>query len=192
MKQANGFTLIELLVAMTAGALLLASLGWAVSTLGREAREDPRSEELRQLLAVRAVLTNLIESGENTREHPFLVEANRLTVRTSPPQALGPVGPVELTLTVVRSREGEDLIARLSPEEVALPPEAAGPFPLLSGYERIDFEPVMAATGDEPQVEAVRIRLRSPSGQENALVAAPRVNSSGSCIFDPISMACRP
>lgn len=192
MKQANGFTLIELLVAMTAGALLLASLGWVVSTLGRQARDDPRAGELHSLLAARAVLTNLIESGENTREHPLLVEKDRLSVRTSPPQALGPVGPIELTLAVVRTRDGEDLVARLSVDEVRLPPEAAEPFPLLSGYERIEFEPVLTTTSEEPQVEAVRIRLRSASGQENEIVAAPRVNSSGSCIFDPISMACRP
>ena len=147
---------------------------------------------MRQLLAARAVLTNLIESGENTQEHPLVVGDDRLTIRTSPPQALGPVGPIELKLTVARSREGEDLMARLSAEQVTLPPKVAGPFPLLSGYDRIDFEPIMTVTAEEQQVEGVRIRLRSRGGQENEIVAAPRVNSSGSCVFDPISMACRP
>jgi prepilin-type N-terminal cleavage/methylation domain-containing protein len=192
----HGFTLIELLVAMVAGSLLLATLSWTLATLGRELRSSQRAEPRQRLDAVAPVLANLIEQTLPTAkdERAIVARPQRLVFVTMPPAALGATGPVRATLSVRPHQAGEALYARFEPAAAAaaFPAAARAERRLIEGYRHIRFDYALAPkeeAGLPPKL--VTISLSDAEGRSVRLAAAPRLNSSGACRFDPISMTCR-
>src|SRR5688572_10413805 len=92
----HGFTLIELLVAMVAGSMLLASLTWTLSSLGRELAASRQAEPRQRLAASAPMVVNLIERivPPSSGDPAIVAEPRRLAFVTMPPLALGTVGPV--------------------------------------------------------------------------------------------------
>jgi prepilin-type N-terminal cleavage/methylation domain-containing protein len=192
----HGFTLIELLVAMVAGSMLLASLSWTLSSLGRELAASRQAEPRQRLAASAPMLVSLIEQiVPPASDQPVVVaEPRRLAFVTMPPLALGAVGPVRATFSVRADAEGDSLYVRFQSAEgaAAFPASALSDRPLLEHYRRISFEYRMPAANDpRPLPRLVTIRLVDKEGRSTMLAAAPRITAGGDCRFDPVSMTCR-
>lgn len=194
---ARGFTLVELLAAMAVGSLLLVSLSVATGSLGRETRSAVAHRDLAIVQAVGPMLTTLIESGQppTAPRFAFIGVDRKLSLVVPPPAALGPIGPVRLTLDVEPGAKGEALRAAFSSdgEFGPLPGGAEQPVLLAEGFRSIRF-----SYEDEGRVAKERlprlivITFTSEDGAVRSLVAEPRINSDGACRYDPISMTCRP
>jgi prepilin-type N-terminal cleavage/methylation domain-containing protein len=192
----NGFTLIELLVAMVAGSMLLASLTWTLSSLGRELAASRQAEPRQRLAASAPMLVNLIEqiAAPASDQPATAAEPRRLSFVTTPPLALGSVGPVRATLSVRADADGDSLYARFAPLEAAagFPAAALSDRPLLENYRSISFEYRMPAANDPRLLpRLVTIRLVDREGRSTRIAAAPRIAAGGDCRFDPVSMTCR-
>jgi prepilin-type N-terminal cleavage/methylation domain-containing protein len=192
----RGFTLIELLVAMVAGSLLLASLSWTLSSLGRELAVSRQAEPRQRLAAAAPMLVNLIERivPPATDQPALVVEPRRLVFSTMPPHALGATGPVRVILSVRADAGGDSMLARFEPAEAAtgLPPAVRSDRPLLEHYRSIGFEYRMPAANEPlPLPRLVTIRLVDKEGRTTRIAAAPRITAGADCRFDPVSMTCR-
>jgi prepilin-type N-terminal cleavage/methylation domain-containing protein len=192
----EGFTLIELLASMIAGSLILATLSWTLSSLGRELRASTLAEPRQRLSEVAPALIRLIEQAQPTAKDEAKIAAGpkRLAFTTAPPAALGATGAIRAEIIVRSVEGGEGLYARFAPADAraALPPGAAEELTLVEGYRSIDFAyemPKDVDSGLPPRL--VRISLTDRSGRTTRLTAAPRLTAAGDCRFDPISMACR-
>ena len=191
----DGFTLIELLAAMVAGSLVLATLSWTLTTLGRELRASNDAEARQRLFAAAPVLVRLIEQAQPTAkdEQPIAAESRRLSFVTTPPAALGDAGAVRVELSVRNGAQGESLHARFEDaDRRSRLPAAATERALLEDYRSIRFAyelPEEKESGLPPRL--VTILLTDRAGRTSRVAAAPRLTSAGDCRFDPISMTCR-
>lgn len=188
MKHANGFTLIELLVAMVIGSLLLASVSWIVSTLAREVQKDRDTRTARNLTGARPILASLFANALQDDIHQVEVKPDFIALDRPMPQAAGRgVGVLEL------KAEKMGKVARLVARVRGFG-EARGSIgtPVLEGARDIRFEGIEGEGEDASRLQAVRMTVRSLDGKEDRLVFPLHVISDGSCVFDPISMACRP
>ena len=117
----HGFTLVELLVALVAGSMLLASLSWTLTSLGRELRASRLAEPTARADAAAPVLAGLIEqmfpAGKD--EAAIVAEPRHLAFATLPPAALGAVGPVRATLDIRDGSSGQALYARFEPRSMS-------------------------------------------------------------------------
>lgn len=193
----HGFTLVELLVALVAGSMLLASLSWTLTSLGRELRASRLAEPETRADAAAPVVAGLIEQMLPTGkdEAAIVAESGRLAFSTLPPAALGAVGPVRATLEIRGQPDGQALYARFEPTDPAapFPTAAAEARPLVEGYRSIRFDYRLADAKDESlPPRLVTLSLVDRRGRLTRVAATPRITSSGDCRFDPISMTCRP
>lgn len=196
MRGTGGFTLVELLVAMTAGSLLLVGLGWTVGSLARELGSAKQNETLHQVAAVTPTLTGLIEGAlpAMSTGPSIVIDSDRLEFMTVPPRALGAVGPVRLALWVGRDKGLAALHASFEPAEPSgvIPQAAGAETVLVGGLDDIRFEYSRPDGGDgDLAPRLITIYFEDSEGRVIRVSAAPRINSSGDCRFDPISMTCR-
>jgi len=193
---ANGFTLIELLAAMVAGSLLLALLSWSVAGLARDLLADRQDRPMRMLYASAPTLTGLIGNAlpVGADKGGFMVDRDRLVALVPPPQALGPAGPLRMTLSVRRDREGASLLVKFEPtlDWISLPEPATREQLLVSGFADIAFT---SLPRDErsavPTPRLVKIAFTDDDGVVWPIAIEPRVTLEGGCRFDPISLTCR-
>jgi prepilin-type N-terminal cleavage/methylation domain-containing protein len=196
MTKGNGFTLVELLVAMVAGTMLLGSLSWTLATLGRELRASTRAGAGHHLDAAAPMLAGLIEQivPAPSGRKAVLAGPGSLAMITVPPAALGAIGPVRATLSVRPYQGGAALYVGFAPVDASapLPAAARAERRLVDGYRRIDFRYALPAAREAHlPPKLVTIGFTDPQGRTVTLAAAPRLNSGGSCRFDPVSMTCR-
>ena len=196
MKREAGFTLVELLAAMVAGAMLLVSLGWTVSTLARELGRSRAADAKGDAAAAATLLVGMLEQA-----HPVAADgsgfegrAGGLTALVPPPMAAGDAGPMRLTLRVGAGGGGEALFARLAPVQPgsAFPAALSAERMLLGGYRSIRFDYSGGAPGSPPRLpRLIALTLTAADGSVRRISAVPRIDSDGRCRFDPVSMACR-
>jgi prepilin-type N-terminal cleavage/methylation domain-containing protein len=191
----HGFTLVELLVAMVAGSMLLASLSWTLTSLGRELRASRLAEPAARADAAAPVLAGLIEQMfPGSDESPIIAQPRRLVFETLPPAALGAVGPVRTILDIRDRPDGQALYARFEAADryAPFPAVAREARPLAEGYRTIRFDYRLAdpkEKGMPPRL--VTLSLVDRRGRVTRIAAMPRITSSGDCRFDPVSMTCR-
>lgn len=194
MSRPNGFTLIELLAAMTAGSLLLASLSVAVATLAAQLGRRPPPQAA-QLEAFAPVFRSLLEQAQpGEKQDAFAGQAKGLRVLVEPPAAAASAGPMRLELAARPAADGEDLHLRLTPTApgAALPAAAGGERAVAKGFRSIRFAYAEDGAGRAAGLpRLVSIVFETADGRVRRLSAAPRIDSGGSCRFDPISMECR-
>ena len=185
--RANGFTLIELLVAMTAGALLLASLSWAISRLNRDVLQMKRGSSTRQLLTVSDRLATLISGARAGPNDQITLTDRNLSFVTNPPLSLGAIGLVNAELNVAGRRGDQSLELSLK-DDLGRTVGPARPSVLLSRQQEVRFA---WADDNAAQEKVVAIHVEDPQGEPHDIVIALRITGDGACQFDPISMACR-
>lgn len=193
--QDAGFTLVELLVALVASSMLLASLSWAIATLGHDLRGRHDTGPLAQIISATPMLTQMLEGAmlPGAEGQGFEGTADQLTAIVPPPLAAGPVGPVALTLRTERDGRYQNLVATLRPVDAAAPwPESqARAHMLVKGTDDIAFDYVARADTGHPQLPALITIEFKLKGETKRIAIAPKRTSDGSCRFDPISQACR-
>lgn len=196
MNHEAGFTLVELLAAMVAGALLLASLGWTVSSLGQELGRSRDADVKGDAAATAALLVTMLEQAYPVAKDGsgFEGRGDGLTALVPPPMAAGNAGPMRLTLRVGPAGGGQGLFARLDPVQ----PGSTFPAPLaeerllLGGYREIRFDYSVQPPGMPPRLpRLIVLTLIGGDGAVRRISAVPRIDSDGRCRFDPVSMACR-
>ncbi|HEX8585419.1 MAG TPA: type II secretion system protein [Allosphingosinicella sp.] len=194
MNRQAGFTLIELLAAMTAGSLLLATLSVSVAQLGMQLSRKPDIQAAR-LEAFAPVFRSLLEQAQpGEKGTGFAGSAKGLRALVEPPMAAALAGPMRLDLAVRPHATGEALHLRLTPlaRDATLPAAATGDRIVAEGFRSIRFayaaKPSGAAAG---LPKLITITFETADQKVRHLSAAPRVDSGGTCRFDPISMACR-
>lgn len=189
----DGFTLVEMLAALVAGSLLLISLGWAISTLGRQfeaSRDDTAVQNLQRLTPV---LTAWIQGAlPPAKEGDFIAQPRSLSFVTAPPDAFLSTGPVRLKLVAAQYEGSEALFAEFTPAE----PGATGSLPekrklLVKGYRNIRFQYEPSVIDPDKLPALIRARFTDSAGRTLSITALPRINADGACRFDPISMECR-
>jgi prepilin-type N-terminal cleavage/methylation domain-containing protein len=194
MNRQAGFTLIELLAAMTAGSLLLVTLSVSVAQLGMQLSRKPDLQAAR-LEAFAPVFRSLLEQAQpGEKGTGFSGSAKGLRALVEPPMAAALAGPMRLDLAVRPDATGEALHLRLTPlaRDATLPAAATGDRIVAEGFRSIRFayaaKPSGAAAG---LPKLITITFETADQKVRHLSAAPRVDSGGTCRFDPISMACR-
>jgi hypothetical protein len=191
-----GFTLVETLFALVASSLLLIGLGWALRGLEAQLRRSSTASAADQLIAIQPFLENAISHATPLVQGAVLAGTpSALALTVPPPQALGPVGPVRLLLTVEQHDGAADLAARLAPDRPgqALPPEATAKRVLARGFGAIRFEYLRRANDPRDRLpRLISILFRTKQGMLLPLTFAPRLNMGSTCVFDPVSLACRP
>jgi prepilin-type N-terminal cleavage/methylation domain-containing protein len=193
--QDAGFTLVELLVALVASSMLLASLSWAIATLGHDLRGRGEPGPLAQIISATPTLTQMLEGAmlPGAEGQEFEGTADQLVAIVPPPLAAGPVGPVALTLRAERDGRYQNLVASMRPVDATASwpaPQANGHL-LVKGAENIRFDYVARADSGRPQLPALIIIDFKLKAETKRIAIAPKRTSDGSCRFDPISQACR-
>lgn len=186
MMREDGFTLIELLVAMTAGALLLASLSWAISRLNHDLMQMKRGSSTRPFLAVSDRLTTLISGARAGPSDQIILTDRNLSFVTAAPLSFGAIGLVTAQLSVAGRRGDQSLALNLKDDRgrVLVP----RPSVLLSGQREIRF----AWAGESvAQEKVITIHAEDQEGEQHDIIIPLRITGDATCQFDPISMACR-
>ena len=187
----NGFTLVEMLVVLAIGALLLTGiasvLGGFGDTLRRTQLADrviaqmSGSDEIRQLLegALYADETGALYPQSNTR----------LEFRTPAPRALQGGGLRHVALMIRKEGKFNSLVLDDLAQDLAVPDAI-----LLRSADSISFDSQTNAIGQQQKIRISQIKviLRLSGNTEATIVAHPRLNTQGPCLFDPISQECRP
>jgi prepilin-type N-terminal cleavage/methylation domain-containing protein len=187
MMRANGFTLIELLVAMTAGALLLGSMSWAIARLNQDVLQMKRGTSARHLLAVNDRLTSLLSGVRAGPNDLVELSDRRLSFVTNPPLSAGAIGLVSGELSVT-GRSGDERLDLLLRDREGQPIGGGQPSILLAGQRKIQF----AWVGEEEaNAKLVAVQLVDQNGEAHELLVALPITGDANCQFDPISMACR-
>jgi prepilin-type N-terminal cleavage/methylation domain-containing protein len=194
-RQENGFTLIELLAALLASSVLLIALGWVLGSFRREFLRAPVDPEFAQIEAVTPAFVQLVEAmqpPEPRGSAPQLAE-DRLIFLTAPPQALGGTGPMAADLRVSVNGAAKAAQLHMSTPGGANAVTAAGTDQIiLSGMRDISFVIDAAPPSDTQMLpRLVTLQVTTAKGAAYRIAARPRLNASGSCHFDPISMSCR-
>jgi prepilin-type N-terminal cleavage/methylation domain-containing protein len=179
-----GFTLIELLVAMTAAALLLASLSWSVSRLGKQLAAPAGSDDSAEVAALRPVLVGLLGSAITESGDDLEIDRRSARFVTAAPAAMGGTGHATVRLQVSGPTGNRHLVGAISTNEDGT---AERKFRSVHGWKDIIF----SAVGEQDEPAALRIDFLETE-RRDSIVAALKVNVRGDCEFDPISMACRP
>jgi prepilin-type N-terminal cleavage/methylation domain-containing protein len=196
MTESEGFTLVELLAAMVAGSLLLVAVGAATGSLTKEARKGAMEKEASKVARLAPALDRLVTSlqpgeGDNSG---IEISTKSLSGDILPPDALGPVGTVHMVLDVKREAGGDALMLTLTPADpaTALPKAASEPIKLVEGFKSISFDaPGASAQAYDLSDGPVVLHFQGVKGVERTLAFSPKVTTSGTCRFDPISLACR-
>jgi prepilin-type N-terminal cleavage/methylation domain-containing protein len=187
MTRANGFTLIELLIAMTAGALLLASMSWAVSRLSRDLKQSKLGTSERELLTLSDRLTTLVSTARAGPSDAVELSDRGLSFLAAPPMSLGTIGLVrtELRVTGHAGSEQLELIVR-DGQGRPLPQEQSSI--LLRDQKRVRFD--WAGEG-RAERRLVALRTIDAQGKAHDLMLPLRIDGDAECQFDVISMGCR-
>ena len=197
MTRDPGFTLVEVLTALVAGGLLLAALGYVVGGLAQDLGAADRNATLHQIEAVAPRLSEMITAAiPPARNDDVLVTRPDLLVMTvPPPQSLGTVGPLRLTLGAEPQNGVQALVARvvaLDPD-IRLPPSVTAPQTLVTGLKALSFRYQARRNPIGRALPAlVTIVFTDGRGRIYPLIAAPRIDVSAACQLDQVSMTCRP
>lgn len=188
MKQSEaGFTLIELLVAMTAAGLLLAALSWSVSRLGKQLGPPDRLVLEDEVTAFDPVLRSLAAGARPEDGQTLNFSRDAVRFVTAVPQAMGGRGEAEVRLGVAGSAGARFLEGSIAPGAEA---GGARKFRMTGLWDMIRILP-LEGDADVSGPSGMKIEFRSP-GRAAGLVALTKVNTAADCVFDLISMACRP
>lgn len=188
MKQSEaGFTLIELLVAMTAAGLLLASLSWSVSRLGRQLNPAENRLPEDEVAAFEPVLQSLVAGAHADDGEALVFSRNELRFVAAVPQALGGRGDADVSLRVGGSSGARFLEGEIKPQAEGNTPAQ---FRMSGRWDAIGIEPLKSEAGDRDNA-GVRLDFRK-GDRTVSLAASTKINTAADCVFDPISMACRP
>jgi prepilin-type N-terminal cleavage/methylation domain-containing protein len=189
MRQPNGFTLIELLVSMVIGAMLLASLSWVVATLVRQTGSDRGAEMSRSLATTAPVLMNLFSNALQDELHSVVVSNRNVSWYAPLPHGVGD-GIGLMTLDVRKSgNETELVLSRKNPESDH---DVLSSSSIIKGAKDIYFSYASDNEGDEQVVRAVTMTVRPSEGPPQKFVFPIYRVADGRCVFDPVSMSCRP
>lgn len=188
MRQSEaGFTLIELLVAMTAAGLLLASLSWSVSRLGRQLNPADSVVPENEVAAFEPVLQSLVAGARADEGEALAFSPGELRFVAAVPQALGGRGDADVKLRVAGSSGARFLEGEIRPQAEG---SAPAQFRMNGRWDAIGIEPLKSEAGDR---ENAGVRLDFRRGDRTvSLAASTKINTAADCVFDPISMACRP
>jgi prepilin-type N-terminal cleavage/methylation domain-containing protein len=187
----NGFTLVEMLVVLAIGALLLTGiasvLGGFGDTLRRTQMADRAIVQMSGTDEIRELLEGALYVDESGALYP---QSNaRLEFRTPAPQALDVGGLRHVALLSRDDGKSYSLVLDDLEQDLAVPDAT-----LLSDADAIRFESRTQAMGKQqkPRISQVKVNLRLPGNTEATIVAHPKLNTQGPCVFDPISQECRP
>lgn len=191
-----GFTLVEVLFALVASSMLLIALGWALRGLEAQLRRTSTASAADQLITIQPFLARTIAHATPLAQGAVLAGTpTSLELTVPPPQSLGPIGPVRLLLTVERQDGAAALTARFAPNRPSqvLPPDATTKRLLARGFAAIRFEYLRRSTDPRDRLpRLISILFDTKDGKLLPLAFAPRLNMGATCVFDPISLACRP
>jgi prepilin-type N-terminal cleavage/methylation domain-containing protein len=196
MTESNGFTLVELLAAMVAGSLLLVAVGAATGSLTKEARKGATAKDASKVARLAPTLDRLVTSlqpgeGDNSG---IEISTKSLSGDIEPPDALGPVGTVHMALDVRREPGGDALVLTLTPigPATVLPKAVSKPIKLVDGFKSISFDtPGASAQAYDLSDGPIVLHFEGAKSVERTLAFSPKATTSGTCRFDPISLACR-
>jgi len=194
MRDEAGFTLIEVLAALVAGSLLLVLLGWTVGGLVREWRKAELDPAVAQIEAAAPILSGMIETAIPPSTAGEIATApDRLELIVSPPDALRAAGPLRLTLTVEKQGNAARLISSFSAINDELPPKAAERRVLVDNLSAVRFDYLLRPPSPRPQLPAlVTIAMTTKGGKQLDVAAEPRITAAAGCVFDPVTLECRP
>lgn len=207
---ARGFTLVEILVALSAGILMIALLSQALLSVRdgwRSMRADLRIAQTEQA-AVTILNTSLSQALPPDPADPrlsFQGAPHEVTfvVASSEPEGNG--GLVSARVFVERSADGKMTLTMaiepfLATTQVRHRDDRR---PLLTGLHsvRITYNSkeggvvhssdTWRAGSKLPDVVRIDLVYPQPSNRRTSLNIAPRLNTSGRCLFDPVSYGCR-
>lgn len=192
----QGFTLVELLFALVAGSLLLVMLGWAVNGLAHQLRREATVTAAEKVDAITPFLESVVGHAIPPAHGAVLAGTpDALALTVPPPRALVSVGPVRLLLSVVRTDDGAALVARFATDAPGqtLPPQATRSSVLASGFKAIRFDYLRRASDRADRLpRLITITFTAKDGVLLPIGLEPRLGMGADCVFDPISLACRP
>jgi prepilin-type N-terminal cleavage/methylation domain-containing protein len=195
MSRQAGFTLVEMLFALVAGSLLLITLGWAIRGLEDQYRRHAGISATEKLEAIAPFVdAEIARALPPANGGAFAGNEAALELTGPPPKALGAMGPLRLTLSVVAESSGKALVARFAPmtAEQSLPASATQPVTLAEGFRDIRFSYLRRSTDDATMLpRLVTLQFQDQSGTILPLGVEPRITMGADCVFDPIAQACR-
>jgi prepilin-type N-terminal cleavage/methylation domain-containing protein len=191
----DGFTLVELLFALVAGSLLLVTLGWAIRGLEDQYRRHATESPAEKVEAIEPFLTAEIGRAlPPARGATFDGNESELVMTVPPPKTLGPIGPLQLQLTVIGPPSGKALVARFiaASGQQQIPASALTPVTLADGFQDIRFSYLRRSTDTGTALpRLVTLQFIDQTGAVLPLGIEPRITMGADCAFDPIAQACR-
>ena len=193
--QDAGFTLVELLMAMVAAALLLVALGSVTGGLTNAIeRQQGTAAQAHNRPAM--LMTQMVQNAQPIRGGVVVTTPDQLRFPILPLNAVhgaaGGTAQLEAALTITPLTRGSMLTVQLYDAASALPiPGSRVESRYGAGRMRFDAETLSDANGDMRLVSAT---LHSPTrdGGAMSITASPRITAAAGCVFDPISLSCRP
>jgi len=191
-----GFTLLEMLFALVASSMLVIGLGWALRGLEAELRRSSTATAADQLIAIQPFLARQIAHATPLAQGAVLAGTpDSLQLTVPPPQSLGPIGPVRFLLAVEQQGGSAALAVRFAPDRPGqtLPPTAIEKRVLARGFRSIRFQYLRRSTDPRDRLpRLISILFKTQNGKLLPLAFEPRLNMGATCVFDPVSLACRP
>ena len=190
-RQEAGFTLVELLMAMVAAALLLVALGSVTGGLSNAIeRQQGTAAQAHNRPAM--LMTQMVQNAQPIRGSVVVTTPDQLRFPILPLNAAHGAAQLEAALTITPLTRGSMLTVQLYDAATALPiPGSRVESRYGAGRMRFDAETLSDANGDMRLVSAT---LHSPArdGRTISITATPRITAAAGCVFDPISLSCRP
>jgi len=185
----KGFTLVETLVSLVVGAMLLGSISWVISGLGKDFKTSQQSNIPRQQMQSAKLLSRILSDARfvDAAGNPLPRSDDRLDFMMRAPEALGMKGFVPARLQAAGMGGAKALTLEI----------AGADYPkveLLGDLEKLDFDYSVniGPQGEIPFVRQIAINFqRKAETKAQRINIRPHINAVGACIFDPISQQCR-
>ena len=190
-RQEAGFTLVELLMAMVAAALLLVALGSVTGGLSNAIeRQQATAAQAHNRPAM--LMTQMVQNAQPIRGSVVVTTPDQLRFPILPLNAAHGAAQLEAALTITPLTRGSMLTVQLYDAATTLPiPGSRVESRYGAGRMRFDAETLSDANSEMRLVSAT---LHSPTrdGRTISITATPRITAAAGCVFDPISLSCRP
>lgn len=185
----NGFTLIETLIILAIGALLLVGISNAIAGFAPALERVQNNSEDSQFEVNLISLEYMLKAARfiDSNQQAFTQKPDTLTFMSRAPMASGKRGYIVHHLQfIIENNEG---IMRLktSDNELSFPS-----VDIIDGIQKVTFpKQIDLAAGDQRENKNNEIIINLSNGEQRRISINPMITETKTCVFDPISQACR-
>ena len=185
----NGFTLVETLIVLAIGALLLAGISNAIAGFAPALERVQNNSEDSQVEANLISLEHILKVARfiDSDQQAFTQKQNALTFLSRAPIASGKRGYIMHQLQFIKENNEGIMRLKTSDNELSFPS-----VDIMNSIDKVIFpEQIDLLAGSQRQDGNNQIIISLANGDQRRVSINPMITETKTCVFDPISQACR-